>query len=250
MTGTRPHDDDATLRAIAAGGPCATYADVIARLQALEAALTPSDGLYHFNRLYREMTAAVIDHAQRGLFRDPVFLERLDCAFAELYFAALAAHLQNPVTAPGAWKPLFEARARRDLLPAQLALAGVNAHINRDLPIALVTTFVALGSEPDRDGARFADYVRINLILEAVQADAKSWLLPGALGPIDTALGTTDDVLQIWSLSRARDAAWVASEVRFLLRASSFLSRRHLESLDKLAGFAGRGLLRVAVPLR
>jgi len=236
--------NDSALLAIASSGACASYGDVALRLAAIEAALLPGDGLRWFNRLYAEMTSAVVEHALRGSFRDAVFLERLDCRFADLYFDALALHLADARTAPGAWAPLFSARARTDVLPVQLALSGVNAHINRDLPVALVATFADLRAEPDRDGARFADYQTVNRILDEAQDDARRWLVGGGLGELDAALGDADDVLAIWSLSRARDAAWVMAEVRWHLRASTFLSRRHLESLDKMVGFAGRGLLR------
>ena len=35
------------------GGSVATVAEAVARMQAIEAALDPADGLFHFNRMYQ-----------------------------------------------------------------------------------------------------------------------------------------------------------------------------------------------------
>jgi hypothetical protein len=240
---TRP-GNDSILLSIASAGPADTMASVSSRLRAIEAELDASDGLIWFNRLYTRMTDAVIEHARKHRFDDPVFVERLDCHFADLYFVALAAHLSDPGSGPSAWAPLFQARSRRGILPVQLALAGVNAHINRDLPVALVTTFLELGRQPARDEPAHADYQRITLVLESVMSDTKAWMLEGALGALESVPGEVDGVLEMWSVRRAREAAWVASEVRWALRVSPLVSRHHLDALDRMVGLAGRGLLR------
>lgn len=239
-------NNDSELLSIVSTGPSRSYSEVSAKLLAIGAKLEPKDGLVWFNRLYGAMTAAVIEADRRHTFDDPRFVERLDCAFADLYFDALAAELSDPGTAAGAWGPLFRARYQVGLLPVQLAIAGVNAHINRDLPVAIVQTFSALGGEPDRSLASYRDYQAINHILESVQGEAKAWLLTGVLVEADRWLGRADDVLEMWSLRRAREAAWVAAEVRWALRSYPGLAFHHLEALDKMVGFAGRGLLRPA----
>jgi hypothetical protein len=247
MAGVTRPGNDSTLLAIASAGPVDTMAAVSSRLRAIEAELDASDGLIWFNRLYARMTDEVIDHGRKHRFDDPVFVERLDCHLADLYFVALAAHLSDPGSGPGAWAPLFQARSRRGILPVQLALAGVNAHINRDLPVALVTTFLELGRQPARDEPAHADYQRINLVLESVVSDTKAWAFEGSLDALDAAHGEVDDVLEMWSMRRAREAAWVASEVRWALRVSPLISRHHLDALDRMVGLAGRGLLRPAL---
>jgi hypothetical protein len=229
---------------LAVAPPPQSYQEVIGRLQAIGAGLNANDGLRWFNRLYLEMTEAVAQAARAGRFRDPLFIERLDCGFADLYFRALALGASNPNHAPGAWRPLLTCRERADLAPVQFALAGVNAHINRDLPVALVATYLALGGAPADDSDRFHDYLKINEILESVQAAAKTWLITGVLAELDHSFGRVDDVLEIWSLSRARDSAWIGANVRWFIRGSDFLSRRSLEALDRTVGFASRGLLR------
>jgi hypothetical protein len=236
-------NNDSALLAIVSAGPAESYAEVLGRLRAIEAELDPSDGLVWFTRVYGAMTAAVVEYARKQRFEEPLFVERLDCHFANLYFVALAAHLSDPGTGPACWEPLFDARARSGILPVQYAISGVNAHINRDLPVALTTTFLELDREPSRSSSIHADYQKINAVLESALGDVKLWLLSGALADLDDALGQLDDMLQMWSLKRAREAAWVGGEVRWALRASPLLSRHHLDALDRMVGLSGRGLL-------
>lgn len=224
--------------------PCTTYTEVLARLSAIEAALSPSDGLIWFNRLYAAMTQAVADRAARGGFKDPQFLQILDCTFAELYFAAVRAYLSSPRTEPSAWTPLLAARRDSRIQPLQFALAGVNAHINRDLPVALVRTFERIGGGPERGDARHDDYLLVNTVIGDVYGDAKKFLFSDTLAHIDTVLGSVDDVLELWSMARARDAAWVAGEVQWQLRRAPFVAAQHLATLDQLVGLTSRGLLR------
>src|SRR3954454_5993136 len=113
--------------------------DVLERMAAIDAALPPEDGVAYFNRMYGEVTRLVDSAVDAKSFRAAEFLPRLDVHFANLYFEAYAADLAGaPV--PPAWAPLFQARRRPGVLPIQLALAGMNAHIPHDLPPAVVDT--------------------------------------------------------------------------------------------------------------
>jgi hypothetical protein len=234
--------DDAVLE-IVSEPPPSQYAEVLGRLSALDRELPSQDGLCWFNRLYHAMTEAVVDRARTRPFRDPTFLEEVLCQFAALYFEAVRVFLEGVAPAPGAWRPLFEARERRDIAPLQFAVAGVNAHINRDLCVALAGSLARLGGGAESAG-RLADYREINPILEEVQGREKDWLVTGALAGFDHALGRHDDVWTAWSLTRARDNAWINGQLRYHLRSSTFLCQQHLHSLDRLVGLAGRGLLR------
>ena len=234
---------DSALLALASAGPVETHEDVLARLRAIDAELAPSDGLVWFNRLYLAMTASVVEHARKGRFEDPMFVERLDCHRANLYLVGLAAHLSDPGTGPACWEPLFRARSQGGILPVQYALVGANAHLNRDLPVALVTTFLELDREPARDSVCYSDYQRLGAALEVALGDVRSWLLGPETSAVDLALGQLDDAFEVWSVRRAREAAWIAAEVRWALRASPIVSRHHLEALDRMVGMANRGLL-------
>ena len=211
-----------------------TIADVVDRMRATLDPLPPRDGVACFTRLYLAVTEAVGEAAG---FAAPEFLTRLDIRFAELFFGAL----DHP---PRAWAPLVEGRARAGVAPIQFALAGMNAHINRDLPVALVKTFEELGLELDRHGPEHSDYLAVNGLLVETEARVKQDFLTGELAVADEVLGQLDDVIAMWNVERARDAAWTNAEVLWTLRASSDLAKGFMLALDRMVGLAGRGLLR------
>lgn len=219
-----------------------TIAEVIERLRAIEAELSPADGVARFNDLYLAVTSAVAAAAGRDTFEDPRFLSRLDLAFADLYFDAVAADAAGEQVSP-AWAPLFEARSRPRIAPIQFALAGMNAHINNDLCLALFKTCTELELAPTLDSPQHRDYLRVNEILERVEEQVKRRLAGGLVGCADEALGRLDDVLAIWSVARARDAAWSHAEVLWALRELPSARRRYLETLTRIVGLGGRGLL-------
>ena len=123
-----------------------TVADVIARMVQIDAELPRKDGVAYFNRLYLQVTRAVLAAAADMTFADPAFTKRLDVVFAGLYFTAEGT-LGTTDPCPPAWRPLLEQRAA-GRAPIQFALAGMNAHINHDLPIAVVATCEEFGVEP------------------------------------------------------------------------------------------------------
>lgn len=241
---------DSTLLAIASKGPINGYDDVLGRLQALESELDLSDGLFWFNRLYAATVAAVSEASRKHRFAEPRFIEHLDCQFAGLYFVALAAHLSDPGTGPSAWEPLFQARSRADIRPLQFALAGLNAHVNRDLPVALVTTCIELDREPARETPAHTDYQQVCAVEEGTLRDPRAWL-PASLrhGEIERSREELEALLEVWSLRRARDAAWAAAEVRWALRGSPVVARHQLDALDRLVELSGRGLLLSGSPV-
>ncbi|HTV20062.1 MAG TPA: DUF5995 family protein [Polyangiaceae bacterium] len=243
--------NDSTLLAIASKGAVDSYAEVALRLRALDAELDARDGLFWFNRWYSALLTALVENTRRHRFVEPDFVERLECHAADRYFAALAAHLMDPGSGPSCWDPVLQARGRAGVLPVQHAVAGINAHVNHDLPVALVTTFSELGREPARDAPVHADYQRIGALLDGVLCDAPAWLAPRAGDEAQpaapdaaTAHAQLEEALTIWSTERACEAAWVAAEVRWTLRVSPLIAHHYLEALDRLVGLAGRGLLR------
>ena len=208
--------------------------------------LSASDGIASFTRLYLAVTEAVQQRLADPGFKDPRFLARLDVVFADLFFVAHDAFQGNSARTPRAWLPLFEARSRRGIAPLQFALAGMNAHINRDLPIALVTTCDELGLELRADSPQYSDYILVNDVLEQVEAQVKAPYLPGSLRFLDRVLhrfDRIDDVVAMWNVRRARDAAWTNAAALWTLRSHESLRTEFIEALDRMVGFAGRGLL-------
>jgi hypothetical protein len=231
-----------TLEDVLRAPPAARIEGVLERMLAIEAALPPADGVACFNRLYRAVTEAV-QQTTAADFADARFVRWLDVAFANLYFRALAAFVLGRGRVPHAWLPLFRARSEPGIAPLQFALAGMNAHINRDLPVALLETCTAREVPPRLGSAQHADFGRVDRLLEEVEARVKHEYAVGLVGVADEALGRLDDVLAIWKVSQARQAAWVHAETLWHLRELPFAGARHLAILDRTVGFAGRGLL-------
>ena len=221
-------------------------AEVAERLRAVEASARSSDGVVCFVRLYREVTESVAAQMSSNGFADALFLERLDVVFAELFFDALDRYQRVPASAPSSWVPLFEARARRGIAPLQFALAGMNAHINFDLPLALVSTCEQRGIELRADSPESADYELVNTLLDRVEARVKRSYLTGPLATIDRFLhrfNRIDDVIAMWDVRRAREAAWTNAEALWAIRGDAALRAEFVRVLDRSVGFAGRGLL-------
>jgi hypothetical protein len=221
----------------------ASLDDVIAIMTALDAALPDGDGVKWFNRLYLRVTRAVRRAVTADTFADPAFLERLDIVFANQYFDAAAAGEREPSQAPHAWRPLFHARRQRGVASLQFALAGMNAHINRDLPDGIVATFRIMGGAPQDGDRRHEDFLRVNALLETVEAEVAAEFLTGALAVVGVAAGQVDDAVAMWKVRAARDAAWTNAQVLWALADRPLLRNAFFERLDRLTGFAGRGLL-------
>lgn len=226
----------------AAGSAASQIAPVIDRLAAIASALRGDDGVARFNELYLAVTREVAAQAGTGDFADPRFIARLDVVFADLYFEAVEAAASGGEL-PNAWEPLFEARSRRGIAPIQYALAGMNAHINYDLGLALVATCDELGIRLERGSDQHRDYLMVNSTLERVQERVKDRFATGIVGVADEALGRLDDVIAIWSVARARDAAWSHAETVLVLRRFGQLHDDYLLTLGRTVGLAGRGLL-------
>jgi hypothetical protein len=218
--------------------------EVVERMRAIEDALPRRDGVRAFTSLYRAVTEDVDERARPETFADAPFARWLDVVFANLYFRALRAHVLGPKRPPRAWAALFEARARRGVAPIQFALAGMNAHINRDLPLALVATCRARKVVPLRGGPQHADFRLIDRVLVETEARVKTEFATGLIGWADEALGELDDVVAMWNVRQARAAAWTNAETLWALRDLPLVAGRFVFTLDRTVGFAGRGLLR------
>ena len=215
---------------------------VAARMEAIAAPLDESDGVARFNELYLAVTMAVFEETHADNYRDPEFISRLDVVFADLYFTAVDdAVAARPI--PKAWAPLFEKRHAPGIAPLQFAIAGMNAHINHDLAVALVATCEERGFDLDDDSDQHRDYLVVNDTLERVEGEIKARYTTGALGTIERAMGTLDDVLANWSVARARDNAWVTARTIRALQDKPLLLEHFMLGLARNVGFAGRGLL-------
>jgi hypothetical protein len=237
------------LSEIVAGRRASTIEDAVALMSAIDGSLPDADGLKWFNRLYLQVTVSLREAVITTTYRDPAFLATLDVMFANLYFDAVATGHVEPARAPSAWRPLFECRHRRGIRPLQFALAGMNAHINRDLPEGIVASYRAAGGSPEQGSARHQDFEKVNDLLETVEERIKPEFSTGLVMVVDAAGGTVDDAMAMWKVRAARAAAWTNAEVLWTLRAAPRLRQAFFSRLDSLTGFAGRGLLVPTAPI-
>src|SRR5215831_59722 len=132
--------------------------------QLLEPMEADGDPKRIFHATYLRTTIAVAEEIKRpGGFADPEWTERWDVAFADLYLEALE-QLQAGEQPSRPWAIAFA--ARRGLPVLTSLLLGMNAHINYDLPQALL----AVITDEEFDDAeliarREADHKAIDEIL-------------------------------------------------------------------------------------
>lgn len=231
-----PHN---ALRPLAVQPRPTTIGGVLVRLHAIEAALPEQHGISCFNRLYRWTTEHVSKALRERRFEEPHTIAALDVAFANLYFDAVDAWAEGR-DIPGAWAPLFEHAHDTDISPLRFALAGMNAHINRDLAVALVR---AQDTAPVDDTPRFRDYMRINQVLDETSDDVRDRVLPPALDRLDARLGELDDRAIIGLITAARRLAWEEGQRLWVVREGGLLWDVAVGALDLAAGGIARGIL-------
>ncbi|HEY0264062.1 MAG TPA: DUF5995 family protein [Granulicella sp.] len=159
---------DQALYAIVNGTKPATIEEVIAIMQSIDALLVDEDGLKWFNRLYLMVTQQVDLNPPDGAWKDAEWLLSLDVIFAGLYLEALAGYLSGDPAVPSSWLALMEARYRPGIERIQFALAGMNAHINRDLAVALLKTNAQCHVTPVAGGPQRTDYDAVNGLLNTL----------------------------------------------------------------------------------
>jgi hypothetical protein len=185
-------------------------ARMTAMLEPLEAA---GDKRRYFHATYLRTTLAVAGEISRGGFDDTAWVERWDIAFADLYLDALAADEAGRGPARP-WAIAFGASA--GLPPLRHVLLGMNAHINYDLPQALVAV---ISDEQFEDAAllarREADHRAIDKVL-ASRVAAEDRELAGLSGPaplLDRLLRPASRLGTQRFLREARQKVWANAAV-------------------------------------
>jgi Family of unknown function (DUF5995) len=134
-----------------------------------------------FHATYLRTTIAVAEQIERpGGFADPQWTERWDVAFADLYLEALEQFQAGEQTSRP-WAVAFG--ARRGLPVLNRLLLGMNAHINYDLPQALLAVITDEEfDDTELIGRREADHKAIDDIL-ASRVSAEGDELVSIYGP-------------------------------------------------------------------
>jgi hypothetical protein len=223
--------------------PARSIDDVLSIMTTIDGTLPDDDGLKWFNRLYLQVTLGVRESVAGATFADAAFMAALDVVFANLYFSAIVCADDDLSSAPSAWRPLLAMRHQSSIARLQFALAGMNAHINRDLPVGIVSVFESLGGDPVTDVRHREDFDRVNDLLERVEGEVKTEFSRGLIGVVDKLAGRVDDVVAMWNVRKARAAAWTNAEILWTLRPARPLHDRFLDRLDGLTRLASSGLL-------
>src|SRR5207244_5895277 len=140
---------------------------------------------------------------------DGGWLSRWDLVFAQLYVDALAADLAGaPVPSP--WRVAFAtARDRPDLPPLRHVLFGMNAHINYDLPQALIAVISpAEFDDPAVLRSRAADHQHVDTVLVARVGAEDVELSSRGRGLVDRLLAPANRTATRRLLKEARAKVW------------------------------------------
>ena len=225
--------------------------DVVQILETIQATCEDGDGLKWFNGLYLDVTRAVQIRVEAAGFADPAWIAALDVCFAGFYFAAvhgaLSADAVPGAGAPGCWQALFNVRNQLPIARIQFAFAGMNAHINHDLPQAVVDVCQATGIAPQHASSQYKDYTALNTTLDSLIEAAKQTLHVRLLGAALPAASHLEDTLAAWSVSSAREAAWNNAELLAHLEDVPLISGTFVDTLDGMTAVASKTLL-VPVP--
>ncbi|MBS1800330.1 MAG: hypothetical protein JSS95_10925 [Acidobacteria bacterium] len=232
---------DKALYGIVTGAKPGSVSDVLEKMQQIDACLPDNDGLKWFNRLYMMVTEEVDLRPPAGGWKDAAWLDGLDVVFAGLYFDAVAAWISGASGAPHAWDALMQARFRGGIDRIQFALAGMNAHINHDLALALIAIDKQRGVNPGDSSPQHDDYESVNQLLATVMPHALNVLATGVLGQIAQDTGKIGRLLAFWNICKARDLAWDFS--RHLQQIGGVQRVVALAAQDQVTGALGRAIL-------
>ncbi len=185
-----------------------TIDSVVRAMQQRLDALGPRHGARRvFLQTYQRTTAAVGAAVRDGTFADPEWVERWDVAFADLYLDALDADLAGG-RVPRPWRLAFDAPA--ELPPLRHVLLGINAHINYDLPQALLAVITdAELADPAVLARRRLDHERIDGVLSGrVAAEDAELAARSARSLLDRVLQPVNRLSSRRFLTEARQKVW------------------------------------------
>lgn len=187
-----------------------------------ERLIADDDERRYFHGAYLRSTRSVMADAQSGRFRDPDWAERWGLAFARLYMDAFWAWERGDAT-PGPWKVAFDVSRNPDIPPVRHALLGINAHINYDLPQALLAV---ISDDDFSDTAlmatRAADHAHVDSILvrRVPEEDKRIAALedPGDRNFIDTLMSPLNRTGTRMFLKEGRQKVWNNARLLSLAR--------------------------------
>ncbi len=162
-----------------------------------------------FLATYLRTTEAVAAALGENRFEDPAWVARWDEAFARLYLSALDARLSGQARVPRPWRLAFA--APEAFPPLRHVLLGINAHINYDLPQALLAVISdADFADPELVARSRRDHARIDGVLSTrVAAEERELSTASARTLVDRGLRPLNRYASRRFLAEARGKVWL-----------------------------------------
>ena len=197
----RAHVTGARLEELLEAPPPATVPEVIATMRAIEEALPRDDGVAAFTYLYRSVTEAVQASLAGAVFNDPRVPRTARRRLREPLLRRAPPLVQRPRhdsprlaagdrAARQAGPRAAAVRARRDERAHQ---PGPPGRARRDVRGAR--------QAPRLGGPQHEDYMRVNALLAATEAQVKADFARGVVGVVDRTFGDLDDVVAMWNVA-------------------------------------------------
>jgi hypothetical protein len=190
-------------------------ADMVAGWEPLDA---DCDARAVFALTYLLTTEAFRATLGTGFFDDESAIINLDRVFANLYFSAYEGYASG--TAPPAWTIAFDKATGLQTNAVQDVFLGMNAHINRDLPVALA----AVGLVRADGSSRKPDHDAVNEILSDVLdhiQDELARLYDPMFSLSDASPSPIDEMGSLEVLKSWREGAWRNAERLALARSDA-----------------------------
>ena len=188
-----------------------------------------------FLQTYQRTTIAVGKAVRDAYFEDPEWVERWDVVFADLYLDAHDADVEGRVAdVPRPWRLAFDANP--GLPPLRHVLLGINAHVNYDLPQALLAV-IDRKDFTDRVvlDRRRRDHERIDGVLSS-RVTAEDQALGGARSLLDRVLTPLNRLGSKRFLREARTKVWHnAHELQTARLTGKVAYRKRLAELEVLS---------------
>jgi hypothetical protein len=173
--------------------------------------------------MYARVTGQIAGSIDAGQFDDGQRMHYFATVFATRYTAAF----RETIPRPGCWQASWDVAGDERLLIVQHLLVGINAHVNFDLPQAVVAIARDTGY---LEGVR-GDFDAVNDVLAATSV--------GVLKDLDRVSRWVSEVAALggdrvfrFSLRVARDQAWAAAQR--LYRLDGPAEQAYVAELDRL----------------
>lgn len=164
-----------------------------------------------FSLAYLRVTENVRGAVADGYFDDPVWLNRLDAVFAELYFDVIddwEAGRRDGV--PAAWRIALQAEDDQAMTGLGNFLLAMNAHINRDFPHVLAEVGLTAADGTSHKPDHNAYNQRLDSLYDVVFPEAAARFDP-TFDDID--VGTLEETVAGTTMRGWREMVWRHAEL-------------------------------------